>query len=205
MTNQNQFKKPSIYVLILLFLIFIIPVILAWIFYDEGDKIAHDTTNRGALIQPPKDMSQFSLQTSQGQSFDQKAIRGKWLMLYVLPTRCDDTCNKNLFYMRQIRTATGKESDRVQRVLLTFTSNKKDPALDQKLTTDYAGTLWVVATPKQFQQVMGQSPATTLAMTQGYLYLVDPLGNIMMGYSVDAKPSDIFKDLQKLLRVSQIG
>jgi len=39
----------------------------------------------------------------------------------------------------------------------------------------------------------------------GYLYFVDPHGNIMMGYAPDAKPSGQFKDLKHLLKLSHIG
>ena len=42
--------------------------------------------------------------------------------------------------------------------------------------------------------------------TEGMQYfLVDPLGNLMMYYDVDVPAKGMIKDLQKLLKVSQIG
>jgi hypothetical protein len=37
------------------------------------------------------------------------------------------------------------------------------------------------------------------------IYLVDPLGNLMMSYPGDADATGMKKDLQRLLKVSQIG
>jgi len=37
------------------------------------------------------------------------------------------------------------------------------------------------------------------------LYLVDPLGNLLMSYSPDAPPRSVLDDLERLLRLSHIG
>lgn len=202
-TNEIAPKKNQSWILIILFLIFVVPIVLAWFYYEKGDKGITHTTNRGLLIEPPRDMAQLQLKTPKGGSFDQKQLRGKWLMVYVIPTTCHAACEKNLYFMRQIRLATGKNQERVQRIALVFPHKKTDTHLTALLQTKFNGTIEVVANPKQFRKVMGND--ASLAMTQGYLYLVDPLGNMMMGYKIDANPADIFKDLQKLLRVSQIG
>jgi ABC-type dipeptide/oligopeptide/nickel transport system ATPase subunit len=52
--------------------------------------------------------------------------------------------------------------------------------------------------------VPGQS-GQQLNTVEGAIYFIDPMGNIMMRYKPTANPSKIFKDLSKLLRVSQIG
>ena len=208
MVNQKQIlrKKRQPWLLLILFLIFLVPMILAWLLYEEGDKGISKTVNRGQLIQPPIAMSQLALKDLEGQAYDQKSLRGKWLMLYISPTpQCQEDCQKKLYFMRQIQIATGKDMDRIQRVMLTLPKQKPDPHLEQLLQTDFAGTTHLLIAQKDFQKGMQSSATTTLAMTQGYLYLVDPLGNIMMGYPMAANPSDIFKDLRKLLKVSQIG
>jgi hypothetical protein len=40
---------------------------------------------------------------------------------------------------------------------------------------------------------------------EGRVYIVDPLGNLMMSYPSDAGPGDLYDDLRRLLRVSRIG
>ena len=37
------------------------------------------------------------------------------------------------------------------------------------------------------------------------VYLIDPLGNLMMCYAVDARPKGMLEDLKKLLRLSHVG
>jgi hypothetical protein len=39
----------------------------------------------------------------------------------------------------------------------------------------------------------------------GHLYLVDPLGNLILRYPRDADPSRILRDIGRLLKASQIG
>src|SRR5262249_1013953 len=125
------------------------------------------------------------------------ALHGKWWMVYITD-QCDATCIKYLYYMRQIRQATGKNRDRVERALLMATSEKLSPELHQLLTKDYPGTQVFWAQPHDLQKLR-------LAFKPGSLYLVDPLGNIMMYYSQNIAPKGILKDLEHLLKVSQIG
>ena len=37
------------------------------------------------------------------------------------------------------------------------------------------------------------------------MYLIDPLGNLMMFYAADAKPKGMLEDMKRLLRLSSIG
>ena len=48
--------------------------------------------------------------------------------------------------------------------------------------------------------VEGEQP-----LDSGRIYLVDPLGNLMMSYSVDDAPRGIIKDLHRLLKYSGLG
>jgi hypothetical protein len=37
------------------------------------------------------------------------------------------------------------------------------------------------------------------------VYLIDPLGNLMMSYAAEAKPKGMLEDMKRLLRLSSIG
>ncbi|KAA3631763.1 MAG: hypothetical protein DWQ08_04420 [Proteobacteria bacterium] len=37
------------------------------------------------------------------------------------------------------------------------------------------------------------------------VYLIDPIGNLVLSYAIDADPAKMRKDLSRLLRASQIG
>ncbi|MDP4800593.1 MAG: cytochrome C oxidase subunit I, partial [Burkholderiaceae bacterium] len=70
------------------------------------------------------------------------------------------------------------------------------------LKDDYSGT-WVLGVRPEdlaawplLQQSRGQA---------AHLWLVDPLGNLMMRFPTDADPTRIKTDLMKLLKASRIG
>lgn len=197
-------KRPYL-MMGILFLVFLIPLLAALFMYVTGDTISKTTTNRGQLIQPPRDFKQLTIVNADGSSAG-NPFKNHWLLLYVAPKACEQTCQRDLYFMRQIWIATNKNSYRVQRAIMTFASSPADKKLAELLqTTEYQGTQHVIVDRQQFAQLMQGLPSTNLALTSGYIYLVDPLGNIMMAYAPDANPSGILKDLEKLLRVSQIG
>ena len=49
------------------------------------------------------------------------------------------------------------------------------------------------------------SPGEFPGETRDHIYLVDPLGNLMMRFPRDPDPSKMLKDLQRLLKYSGIG
>jgi cytochrome oxidase Cu insertion factor (SCO1/SenC/PrrC family) len=198
-------RGKGIFIFIMLCVIFILPIILAGLYFKEIGKFHEKTINYGELIQPPRQLEKLALNDANNKPIPSQTFHGKWLFLYVNPGVCKEDCQKELYNIRQVRFATGKNMDRIQRAIITFTKPKADPELQQLLQGEYSGTIFALAQPKQFENVMDGLDTTKLAMTQGYLYLVDPLGNIMMEYPLNANPSLILQDLQKLLKVSQIG
>lgn len=172
--------------------LFIAPMLGAWLLYHSHWQSDQKTLNHGELINPPLELSQLNLLNPDGQDFNQSKLRGKWLMLYVSAGMRDAQLEQNLYKMRQIRTATGKDMNRIQCVLLSFKQQDQSEETNQSFTTDYASILHLITSP-------------TLALPSTSLYLVDPLGNVMMRYNSDTPLAHIFKDLTRLLKISQIG
>jgi cytochrome oxidase Cu insertion factor (SCO1/SenC/PrrC family) len=197
-------KKPF-WVLLILLLLFAVPLLLAWFFTAENDHLGQGTTNHGQLLLPPLDLSKLDLRDTQSQPIAPSLWKGRWLMLYVSPGTCNEACAKGLYYLRQIRTATGKHSERVQRGVLTFSGQPTDIKLQQMLSTDFAGTLHLVTTSAAFTNFIHNTPNEKLALQQGGIYLVDPLGNVLMWYQQNTDPMGIYKDLMRLLKISNIG
>jgi len=205
-SSRSLFANKSTWTLVAITLLFLVPLIFAWYMADEDNNMGRGTTNKGQLIQPPLDFSKLSLQDADKKPLDANVWKGHWLILYVNPKpNCDAVCEKKIYYLRQIHTATGKDRDRVQRAIMTFSGQPVDSHLNQLLTTEYAGTMHFTVTENQFSDFIHDSPAANLALTQGSIYLVDPLGNVLMVYTLDAAPMDIFKDLTKILKLSHIG
>jgi cytochrome oxidase Cu insertion factor (SCO1/SenC/PrrC family) len=134
--------------------------------------------NYGELLAP---------QPLSGPPFDR--LRGKWLLVALDSAVCDAWCEKKLYYLRQVRRALGKDMDRVERLWLLTDDAKPRAELLQAIE----GTL-IERTPR-----MDAFPGKPV----DHLYVVDPLGNLMMRYPRDPDPSKMLKDLQRLMKFAR--
>jgi hypothetical protein len=117
-------------------------------------------------------------------------LRGRWLLVAFDTAACDAYCEKKLYYMRQIRSALGKDQGRVERLWVLTDAGEPRP----QLLAAIEGTRMARAPSAAF-------PGDPVE----HVYLVDPLGNLMMRFPRDPDPSRMLKDLQRLLRYSRIG
>ncbi len=182
----------------LLTLIFVIPFMAAWLAYAKGFFITGKTTNHGTLVLPPVNISVLALQNDQHQVIT--TLQGKWWLLYLTDNLNSADSKRTLYYTRQIRQATGKNRDRVARGIIAM--NLDDTQL-KWLASHYPNTNVFTISPEKIAEL--EKNTKKLALVKGSLYLVDPLGNIMMSYAQDAAPKGILKDLERVLKVSQIG
>lgn len=156
-------------------------------------------TNYGTLLDPRNyPMPALGSSALDGTALSLEAYKGKWLMLQVNDADCQDACRKRLYDMRQLRAAQGKEMERIERVWLIT----DDKPLDTVLMREYDGMRHLRVTRQALQAWLPVEAGTVQA---DHIYLVDPLGNLMMRYPKDADPNKIKKDLIKLLKASSIG
>jgi hypothetical protein len=127
-----------------------------------------------------------------------QTLRGKWFLVMVDGAQCDERCERKIWQLRQLRTVQGKEMERVERAWLV--DDRGEPA--ERLREPYAGT-WIVRQPDPaLLQALPVQPGANL---RDHIWLVDPLGNLMMRYPPDADPARIRKDMNRLLKYSRIG
>lgn len=176
-----------------LFGVFAVPVVAAYLAYFGWRPAGH--TNYGDLLKVAP-LQQTAGATHDGTPLDLEALRGMWLMVHVGPASCDAACVRQLYLMRQIRIAQGKEQSRIERLWVLTDTGAVDPAL----LPDYPGLhVWRPADAAFVEQFpAGDSRA-------GHIYLVDPLGNLMLRFPVQPDPKRMMKDLRLLLKASQIG
>lgn len=156
-------------------------------------------TNYGTLLDPRQyPMPALASTALDGSKASLQDYRGKWLMVQVNDADCQAGCQKRLNDMRQLRLAQGKEMDRIERVWLI---TDKQP-LETMLLREYDGMRHLRVAPGILQSWL---PAEQGTPVSDHLYLIDPLGNLMMRYPKDADPNKIKKDLAKLLKASAIG
>lgn len=162
----------------------------AYYFYQPDGRV-----NYGELM-ADRQLPAVALKLTDGQPFALSQLRGKWLFITVDDAACDAYCEKKLWQMRQVRKTQGKYPERIERVWLI--SDGGQPS--QRLRTEFEGT-WLV-------NVAGSAVLEALphgGARSDHIYLVDPLGNLVLRYPREADPSRMRKDLERLLKVSRIG
>ncbi|MGA8050394.1 MAG: SCO family protein [Burkholderiales bacterium] len=181
--------------LLLLAAFFAAPFLLAWLAYrfDWGTGAAG---NYGELLKPPVAMPDSAFTALDGAPFSLARVRGKWVLVQFDASRCDAYCEQKLYFMRQVRRALGKDMERVERVWVLTDGGTPDA----KLLAAVEGTYVVRPHGGNFSAAFpaAVSPAD-------HIYLVDPMGNVIMRFPRDPNPSKMLKDLQRLLKYSQIG
>jgi cytochrome oxidase Cu insertion factor (SCO1/SenC/PrrC family) len=203
MTTVLKSKNRGRFFLILLMLVFIGPIIASYGLYYFRNYVPEILSN-GTLILPPLDLNKLPLYDTQNQKITLKKFGGDWVMLYVEPEKCNKLCIDTLYKMRQIRIRLGKDMDRVKRVILTY-QGFRDNALNEYLKSLYKGTLHIQTPGSDLNNFLAKLPPHDRAIKTGHLYLVDPLGNVMMSYELSQKPKDIYSDMKRLLKASRIG
>jgi cytochrome oxidase Cu insertion factor (SCO1/SenC/PrrC family) len=150
-------------------------------------------SNYGELVQATE-FRPAGLQGADGGPFDLAGLRGKWVFLLVQAGECDAACRQNLYLMRQVRQAMGREQDRIARLVIA------ERPLPAELTAEHAGLKQARA--RELHGLSAQLPA---GEAFGQIYLVDPLGRLVLRYPQAADGSRMLKDVQRLLKYSQIG
>ena len=117
-------------------------------------------------------------------------LRGKWVLVTFDPAACDAYCERKLYFMRQVRTAQGKDQTRIERLWVITDGGSPRP----ELLAAIEGTRISRVVPREF-------PGRPV----DHIYLVDPLGNLMMRFPRDPDPAQVIKDLQRLLKYSRFG
>lgn len=182
--------------------LFFAPLALAFLLYYGGSGWRPPgSTNHGELISPPRPLPSVALPTPGGAPLAPETWHGKWTLLYVGDGRCDGRCRAALVLMRQTRLALNKDMTRVQRIFLA-TGNCCDRAY---LDAEHPGLTLALADSDAGATLLAVFPDAGPA-TDGSIYVVDPLGNLMMRHQPEPPPAEgLLEDLRKLLKLSHIG
>ena len=189
--------------LIVLALMFFAPLGLAfYLYYGHGTWHPGGHVNAGDLIQPARPLPSLNLPLWGSGTTDPNFLKRKWTFLYVPAGPCAEACRTRLYDTRQVRRALDRDMDRVQRVFVA------DP--------DCCDAQWLHEQhPDLITIRAGDAVTPLLALLPGrdgaaiaaapHVYLIDPLGNLMMSYAADVKAKGMLEDMKRLLRLSSIG
>ena len=175
--------------LLLLAVVAIAPVIASYSAYYFFPR--EQRTNYGELLTtapaPP-----LSGTRADGQPFALAQLHGKWALIVSAPGGCDALCAQALHATRQARTIQGREMERVQRVWLVTDLSTPDPAL-------------LAQHPDLLVARVTREALAGLPAGAERIYVIDPLGNLVLAFPSDPDIKRAAKDIERLLRASRIG
>lgn len=181
--------------------LFLVPLALSFFLYYGTSWRPAGRAAQGELVEPPRPLPAVALPTDADGSTGGDFLRDNWHLIYVGPGDCGTGCRASLVKSRQVRLALDKDANRVGRAFL-YTGDlaargylaAEHPDLASARVDGAAGAALLAAFP--------QDPAP---LTAGRLYVIDPLGNLMLSYPPEAPPGALLEDLKRLLRLSHIG
>jgi hypothetical protein len=183
--NDAPPSRRGRWLLLALLAIVLGPMVLASAMYQWRFWVPETRTYHGELI------GDGSTRGDLGVQADEK----RWQLLVTAPRTCAEDCRQLVYLARQIQIGLNRETARASHAL----------AISEPLADDYEATLqreypqlgrYLLDTQAYRSKAEGDTPA---------LWIVDPLGNLVLRYDVSASGRAILKDLQLLLKLSRIG
>ena len=194
-TGTTENRNP--YTIWFVALSFIAPVVLAYILYFSGAITTY--SNHGEILDPVIDVSQLALKDDSNAPIPREAFTKKWRLISFVGADCDEACNTRLYDSRQVHKALGKDQDRVERIIVHLQPATTD--LSKLIRDEYPKAVNVYGDEKTISNTFGSAAL----INENQIYIMDPIGNVMMRFTQEQSKKDIKSDLQKLLKVSQIG
>jgi hypothetical protein len=152
----------------------------------------------GELVEPQRPLPAAPAATLDGKPVQLSSLKGQWLLVSVAGGACDSECEKHLYLQRQLRESLGKDKDRVDWVWLV----SDDAPVRAELRPALAQATVLRVDGQQLKAWL--TPAQQRAIPD-HLYMVDPMGNLMMRFPAGldlAGAAKAKRDIERLLRAS---
>lgn len=191
MSNENV-QKANRRKFIILLVLLLTPVVISYTLYFSDYR--PESSHYGELMTIQK-LSGSGVSQLDNTILRMKDLQGKWVMLMVNSGGCDEACQLKLYHMRQVRLVQNTEKHRIERLWLI----DDNVPVDEELVEKYEGTLFINARDSELLDLI-----PTKDSQRNHIFLVDPMGNLMMRFPADLDPTLMGKDIKRLLHVSQI-
>jgi len=197
--TEPELRARNLRTLAMLAGLFLLPLLLAFCMYYGSDWRPAQRVNHGELIIPARPLPAVSLASALPPgSASPVLFRHKWTLVYIGDGRCEPACRQALYQMRQTRLALNNEMTRVVRLFLVT----GQCCAAEYLRREHPDLLVLDARGESAGQWLGTFPSESREQS---LYIVDPLGNLLMRYDTRQNPRGLLEDFKKLLALSHIG
>ena len=193
-----------------------------WYVVTAGDVdllSALGTSNNGALVTPPRELTKRPFTDAAGTEFYWNDVDPRWTLVVAAPGPvCADACERRIWLTRQIHVALGRDFNRVRRVLLTDVAPSDLPleiagvrpegwpqgfesgSVSDYLALGHPGVIALEASPQDFDGLFSE-----VRSGAGGWYLADPAGWVMMRFDDGLDYKAVITDLKFLLKNSGGG
>lgn len=170
--------------LLLLLALFAAPAMAAWLAHHVWRPAGGQSY--GELLEP-QELAPPGLVDAAGQPADLAELRGRWVLLTVTQGACAADCQALVHLTRQARLALGRDQGRLARALIgTGEAPPDEPDLRVfTLPAEALGRLHALSAPA--------------------VYVLDPLGRLMLRFPPRPDGKAVIGDLRRLLKASHIG
>lgn len=192
--------------LIAIFAVAVVPVILAFTMYFGGVAVPSAKTNKGNLIWPPVQISALNsdAQAAKKMSIEESVLASKkWTLLITGAGECEKACRDLVHTVRQVNVSMAKEMDRVTRVMSASITSSEVAAFEAEYPNMLVHQIDRSAIAGFEAEAINNGAAN--ANDAWKVWIVDPLGNVIIQYTEANDGYDMIHDLKKLLKLSNIG
>jgi hypothetical protein len=202
MDKMHQKKRTQgHWILLGLFLFFIAPVLI--VLYMYKIDFHPQGQSYGVLVKP---IISIELPTSLmhvkslDSSIENEALwHDKW-SLVLIADQCTQECKQKLYDMRQIHASLEKDMNRLQRILITHQQDIGE------LHRTYPDLIIINSSLNDVDSLMKAFAKIGSSINDPQqIYMVDPLGNLMMRFPRLVRAKEIRHDIVKLLKYAWAG
>ena len=166
----------------------------------------------GTLIEPPKDVSDFTLTSDANQPFHLSDLRGKVAVLFFGYTHCPDVCPTTMADFKRVKADLGDDAARVAFVFISVDGARDTPdrlaAYVHAFDPDFIGLTGDDATIRAvsqdygvfFQRVNYDNPDNYLVDHTATSFAVGPEGKLRVVFSYQADPAGMAQRIRSLLK-----
>ena len=183
-------------------LIFLTPIIVitvstVWYYSGYGPE---EKVNYGRLLSDPIDVGTLDLELDY-QNLNVDSMERKWMLVHFINDACLESCADLIYVARQVNVLLARQQTRVQRYIAAPIEAK--PKLKNFFTTYQDLNFIEVKDQSTIIQEFKKNGIDPFA--QPNMFVIDPIGNIILHYSGEVDGKKLLADLKKLLGASKIG
>ena len=183
-------------------LIFLTPIIVitvstVWYYSGYGPE---EKVNYGRLLSNPIDVGTLDLELDY-QNLNVDSMERKWMLVHFINDACLESCADLIYVARQVNVLLARQQTRVKRYIAAPIEVK--PMLENFFTTYQDLNFIEVKDQSTTIQEFKKNGIDPFA--QPNMFVIDPIGNIILHYSGEVDGKKLLADLKKLLGASKIG